>query len=118
MYNEYESRNGLQSRDCYAIGLGPDRHLSAQGRSIGGVVEGIGVLAMMQAHCSLSPSQNVCFLWYTVEVLGHTSNLQCHKPKIFVHGAERIKEVSRCHFAFLCLAAERSWVLSHLVLVD
>ena len=31
MYNEYESRNSLQRRDCYAIGLGPDRHLSAQG---------------------------------------------------------------------------------------
>ena len=30
----------------------------------------------------------------------------------------RCKEVSSCHFAFLCLAAERSGVLSHLVLVD
>ena len=56
---------------------------------IGRVVEGIVVLAMVQAHCPLSPSKNVCFLWYTVEVLGQTSNLQCHKPKAFVHGVKR-----------------------------
>ena len=56
MYNKYESQNSLQSKDCHAIGLGRDRHLSAQGRGIGRVVEGIGVLAMVQAHCHCSLS--------------------------------------------------------------
>ena len=37
MDNEDDSQIGLQSKDCYAIGLGPHRHLSAQGRGMGGL---------------------------------------------------------------------------------